>query len=137
MNGEGFGTMNMVLKRMRDEKGMTLIELLAVVVILGILAAVAGSVIIGSMNSARENADATTEAVLIEAVDRYLFDNPTKLSAANTAAGATISVQDDLVEGGYLKKVPSRQAGSGTDYLSVIVSQQTDGSFLYSFDPTP
>lgn len=98
------------LKWVKNEKGLTLIELLAVVVIIGIIAAIAIPLIIGGINNSKKNTDLTNETLVTEAAVRFLAENET--GAHINAAGdtATVNVGTHLVAGGYIKEAPKRQA---------------------------
>lgn len=61
-------------KLAKNEKGMTLIELMAVVVILGILAGIAGVAVVNSFDKSKENADNTTAKIIQDAAQRYYMD---------------------------------------------------------------
>lgn len=64
------------MKRLgKNQKGVTLIELMAVVVILGIIAGVAGAAVTGSFSKAKENSDKASQAVIREAVQRYIIEH--------------------------------------------------------------
>lgn len=90
------------LKAARNEKGMTLIELLAVIVILGIIIAIAAVVIVGQFDKAKETSDKTSLKIVTDAAQRYIMDNPTiKIDAK----GHPITIEQ-LVKGGYIKEAP-------------------------------
>lgn len=63
-----------IKKMLRAEKGFTLIELLIVVAIIAILATMALSGFGGTRDTAQEDVNKGSKAVVQSAVDRYYFD---------------------------------------------------------------
>lgn len=59
------------MRRLRDERGFTLMEVLAVIIILGVLAAVGVYALAGVRDSGREKACATDVATLRTAAEAY------------------------------------------------------------------
>ena len=77
------------LKYKRNEEGLTLIELMVVVVILGIISAVAIPAISSAINSAKVSTTESDLATLQQALQRYYIDNnqyPTTLSSLTAAS---------------------------------------------------
>ncbi|WP_240764754.1 prepilin-type N-terminal cleavage/methylation domain-containing protein [Paenibacillus dendritiformis] len=108
------------LKAARNEKGMTLIELLAVIVILGIIIAIAAVVIVGQFDKAKETSDKTSLKIVTDAAQRYIMDNPTIKIDEN---GTPITI-DQLVKGGYIKEAP---VNSKNEVLkSIVVRYESD-----------
>src|SRR5262245_36978889 len=63
------------MARTAREAGFTLIEVMAVVVIIGLLAGIVGTAIIGQLDKARVNTAATQIKQLEAALDFYRMDN--------------------------------------------------------------
>ncbi|PSL43979.1 type IV pilus assembly protein PilA [Salsuginibacillus halophilus] len=99
------------MKRLlKDSRGLTLIELLAVVVILGIIAAIAVPAIANIIGDTEE--------------DAHVANAEQMINAARTAyaAGEDFDAEDDgytldeLVSAGYIEQTPSNPFGSEEDY---------------------
>jgi len=110
-----------IQNKLKDQKGLTLIELLAVIVILAIIAAIAipaiGNIIENSRLSAVK-ADATNG---INAANIYFTDNPDKTSV--TAAR--------LVQDGYLDSAGKLEA-DGTTAAKLDATALAAGVTLFS-----
>ncbi|MCC3647498.1 prepilin-type N-terminal cleavage/methylation domain-containing protein [Cytobacillus oceanisediminis] len=99
-------------KRLKDQKGLTLIELLAVIVILGIIAAIAIPSIGGLINKTKEDAKVAEAVQIVNAAKLFITTNPT----------ADSMDQDDLEQ--YLDNVNDKE-------FSVSVTN-TDGKYSYT-----
>lgn len=64
-------------KRLKNEKGLTLVELLAVIVILGIIAAIAIPSIGGIINNTKIKAAHSDAQMILSAADLYFAENAT------------------------------------------------------------
>lgn len=68
--------MTALIQRLRkEEKGLTLIELLAVIVIIGVIAAIAVPLITGLINNTKDNARNATANQILEAAKLYSIAN--------------------------------------------------------------
>jgi len=66
-----------IQNKLKDQKGLTLIELLAVIVILAIIAAIAIPAIAGIIENSRVGATKADNLNALSAAELYLVDNPT------------------------------------------------------------
>ncbi|WGU94390.1 prepilin-type N-terminal cleavage/methylation domain-containing protein [Paenibacillus dendritiformis] len=118
------------LKAARNEKGMTLIELLAVIVILGIIIAIAAVVIVGQFDKAKETSDKTSVRIITDAVQRYILENPKEVEV--TTEPTPISV-DTLIKKGYIKDVPKNSKGDKLVTVTVKYASTNDKQFIIEF----
>ena len=109
--------MEKLRKAMRKEDGFTLVELLAVIVILGIILAIAIPAIGNVISNARDSADDQEEALIIDAARLYIvgegLEVPT-VTDEDAEGGLVISVQEDLVAKGYLENIENDVTGNVT-----------------------
>jgi prepilin-type N-terminal cleavage/methylation domain-containing protein len=118
-------------KPLKNQRGVTLIELLAVIIILGIIAAIAVPAVISNFSDAKKNSDAQTEKIIKEAVQRYLLDNEVTFDANNRA---TIKIKDDLVSKGYLQDIP--KWSDKKDIVSIDIIKGANGRITFDkFNP--
>lgn len=68
------------MEERKNQEGVTLIELLAVVVILAIIAAVAVPVVVGQINNSKIKTDISNEGIIIDAIQRGEFDYGSQFS---------------------------------------------------------
>lgn len=83
-------------KTMRRQEGFTLVELMVVMLIIGVLAAIAIPSYISSLKAAREAVLKEDLHVMRQAIDSYTMDKEKGPQSL-----------DDLVQSGYLKEVPN------------------------------
>lgn len=108
----------MLKKMLKNERGLTLIELLAVVVILGIIAAIAVPAIGGIINKSKEDAAVAEASQIIDATKLYITNEDPAFNAQGTLT--ITQATDDLDK--YLDK---------TSDFSMSVAKSND-SFTYT-----
>ena len=91
---------------MRSKKGFTLVELMVVVIILGILVAIAIPIYNNVTGDAQKKACAANERTLEGAVAMYQAANDGKMPGS----------LDALVQGGYIEAVPTCPVDGTSEY---------------------
>jgi type IV pilus assembly protein PilA len=119
--------MTMKMKLKKNQKGLTLIELLAVIVILGVISAIAVPSITGIISSTKEKADlASVEMVKAAVLNKVLSENLTATPTVTTIAS--------LVTEGYLATAPE---WNGDAYVNYSASYASNVWTIDVVDPTP
>src|SRR4051794_41127702 len=109
---------------MRKHKGFTLIELVVVVMILGILAAVAAPKLLGTSSTASDNGLKETLGVVRDAIERYAAENGGKLPGTTVATEAGLKA--DLLP--YLRVFPkSPLTSTSTVKIATAAGTMTPG----------
>lgn len=109
--------MSYAIKRLRNQKGFTLVELLVVIAILAVLAAIVVPRVVNNIGKAREAADNSNVAMLQSSVERYFVANnsfPVTGTDADTAAGTGTIDTATLVSGNYIAAAPADPWGGAT-----------------------
>ena len=125
----------------RGQRGFTLLEIMVVVVILGILAALVVPKIISRPDQARVIAAKQDIASLMSALKLYRLDNgryPTTEQGlqALVVKPTTPPIPSNWKSGGYLERLPKDPWGSPYQYLNPGVHGEID-VFSYGADGAP
>ena len=104
----------------KDQRGLTLIELLAVVVILGIIMAIAIPAIGGIIEKQKAKAHKANALMILDAAQIYFTDNPSSTASVTVKA---------LKDGGYLQAVPQDPFTNAT-YNDTNSKVEKDGNDL-------
>jgi len=112
-----------MVKTLRNQKGITLIELLAVIVIIGIVAAIAVPAIGKTIENSKTSADNASVSLIKESAIRYALDG------SGTFNGNTFTITiKALADAGYLNAVPTFQKLGYNDNTVVTVTKSDNGS---------
>ncbi|HTY60727.1 MAG TPA: type II secretion system major pseudopilin GspG [Acidobacteriota bacterium] len=119
----------------KSEKGMTLMELMVVIVILGLLAGVAGFYVVKQFGKAKDKVVLVQIAEIEQALEKFAFDTG---RFPNTDEGLDALLRNpgnfDSWEGPYLKKAPPNDPW-GKPYAYRCPSTHGLDYDLYSFGP--
>jgi general secretion pathway protein G len=112
-------------------RGFTLIELMVVVLILGVLAAVIVPNVIGSADVAKAGAAKQDVAALMQALKLYRLDNGRYPSsdqglAALTAKPTTEPLPNNYKTGGYIERLPKDPWGNAYVFANPGVHGEID-----------
>lgn len=117
------------MKRLKNNKGLTLIELLGVVVILGILTTVATGAISKLIDKSNENYYKNQKDNIALAAQSYLSDNRGFLPLKK--GGTKEIVLDDLTSNGYIKTVKDKNGETCTNAI-VKVTRKGKNNYEYA-----
>jgi type IV pilus assembly protein PilA len=137
--------MRQTLNRMkvRDDRGFTMIELLVVVVIIGVLVAIAVPVYLNYRKGAANKSAASDVRGAITAIEQFYTDNGNQYpadaasateGAALTLVGITSPDQTVNVSPGNILQYDNRTAAGVTSYR--ICARNTDGGQTYVYNST-
>ena len=132
---------------MKNKKGFTLVELLAVIVVLAIILVIAGSSVIDSIRTSKEKAKYIAAKEIVNMAEAYMEAEPSKVDingcvkvdemvgdylerdVTNPATGENISNSSELSE----HKVCKSSAPAQTGYAPSDSTYTFDG-FKYTFE---
>lgn len=110
------------LKRKDNQKGFTLVELIIVMAILAILAAIAVPRFGASLDKAKEQADAANQMMLEKAAEMYVLNGEVALTTDNQDITSGLETKD------YVSEIPDDPNDSTQTYkVEVKKTAGTDG----------
>ncbi|MBO5138853.1 MAG: prepilin-type N-terminal cleavage/methylation domain-containing protein [Bacilli bacterium] len=117
-----------------NKKGLTIVELLAVLVVIGLMAVVIFPVITGNINDSQNKTNEIQKASIKEAAESYVADN----------VGLNIFLNKDteeitlntLIEDGYLTgNYSNPKTGKDYDLInSKVTIKKENNSYIYTID---
>jgi len=119
------------MEQLNNKRGFTLIEIMVVIVILALLAALVGPKILGRTDDAKIQTTKTQIRSIESALKLYKLDNgnyPTTEQGLNSlVAKPTVGViPKNYKEGGYLESKQVPKDGWGNDYIYVAPGEHGD-----------
>ncbi|MUV36827.1 hypothetical protein JNUCC1_00631 [Lentibacillus sp. JNUCC-1] len=114
-------------RRFKQEKGFTLVELLAVIAILGIILAIAIPSIGNVIDNSKKDADQANVDLILNAA-RLAY-----LEEGQPDEGATYTVSD-LNTKGYLAEVPTEPGNEESVYSGEVTVSKSGTKITYQFD---
>lgn len=107
---------NTLKKRIKNEKGLSLVELLAVIVILAIVAAIAIPAIGNIIENSRYNAVKSDGINVINAANLYFVDNPdkTEVTVQGLLDSTFLDTSGKIPSGAKVERGTANTATSGT-----------------------
>ena len=124
---------------MRKHKGFTLIEILIVVVILGILAAIVIPQFTDASQEAAESNLRSQLQTIRSQIELYNVQNPATMFDDTVAAPGDATFWDPLIQGNYLQSAPLNPltANPGVNDPSAVAAAPAPGGAWVWFESSP
>ena len=124
-------------KRLRKTSGFTLIEIMVVLVIMGVMAALIVPRVVGRVEDSRKVAAKSDIASIMNALKLYNLDNmryPTNQQGLTALVNKPniAPIPNNYKSGGYLEKLPNDPWGNAYQYVNPGRHGEID---VYSFGP--
>ncbi|WP_214875300.1 prepilin-type N-terminal cleavage/methylation domain-containing protein [Exiguobacterium sp. CH10] len=117
-------------KQLKDERGLTLVELLVVVVILGIIAAIAVVAIGGIIENSKKDAMVADAKQMVSAAKLYTASNPVSDSTTMKFKGTVDSGEADGTT--YVDNLQDPFADNAEYKAASVVIKNVSGKYTYA-----
>lgn len=118
-----------------NKKGITLVELLSVLVLISIIAVIAIPLITGLLKDSKSDADKINQANIKEAAELYIADNVGSTIDFDITPTTTVTLRQ-LLDGGYISGDLKDQI-SGSNYnldTSTVTISKENNSYNYTLN---
>ncbi|MDD3821755.1 MAG: type II secretion system protein [Bacilli bacterium] len=116
---------------MTQNRGFTLVELLAVIVVLGIILLIAVPNVLNIITKAKEDANKRQISLIISAMRNYAAEYPPILPPENDYEAIRIS---ELIEKGFLKTdISDLVTGESIANDCVVITNLSSGKYSYEY----
>lgn len=119
-----------------NKKGMTLVELITVLVVIGMIAVITIPTIIKTINKSKEQTTDIQEASIKEAAESYVAENIGKTINFTEADNEEVINLNTLIEEGYLKgELKNLKTNKEYDLVnSKVTIKKENNSYIYTID---
>lgn len=118
-------------KVLKNTKGFTLVELLAVIVVLAVIILIAMPSVMSAMDKARKNSLYTEASEIIKIAQTAYADDMMNATVPANTEGYCYSLEY-LIDAGYMDKNLGGTGESATEYGSVLLKVDSDGIATYT-----
>lgn len=122
-----------------NKKGLTLVELLAVVVIITLIAAIVFPMVSSLLKDSREKSKKADKSSVIEAAKMYIADNPEVIDenvpadCTNSYLGQFTITVNSLIDNGYLEIDSNKYADSSNVTIYIYRTDTTSTNYYYNY----
>lgn len=125
---------NKIRQMMKKEEGFTLVELLAVIVILGIILAIAIPSVSGVINRAQNDANEAEKELAVEAARLYVIAEKEDVGLDEADSTHTVSIADLETKGYFEKKSKDDTLPTGSVKITRESATNDENPDTYAYE---